>query len=162
MPSRPFREFLGPRLLGGAGSLASLANVVKMAVALVGLCLTSACGGERFIVVATVKAPSASGYIEIDDVSDKGTTLTVHLEQLHPVAQLDASMKQYVVWAQAAGQPAARLGVLRYNPDQRVGELHARTPLRSKFVVKVTAESNDAPTAPSELVVASEEIKVDD
>jgi hypothetical protein len=132
-----------------------------LAAALLSAWLGVGCGSQRFIVVGTVKAPSASGFVEIHRVGKSGTEFTVHMEQLHPASQLEVARKSYVVWVQAGAEAPARLGVLRYNPDQRVGELRTRAPYR-RFVVKITAEASNTPSAPSDFVVASEEIKVDD
>ena len=41
-----------------------------------------------------------------------------------------------------------------------MGELKARSPF-GKFVVKVTAEANDKPQAPSDFLVASQEITLE-
>ncbi len=119
------------------------------------------CGGDRFIVVGTAKAPSVSGWVNIKGASKTGAEVTVHLEQLHPPNHLDSSMKSYVVWFEPVSGAPVRAGSLKYVPDQRVGELRARAPF-GKFVVKVTAEANDTPTDPSDLLVASQEITLED
>lgn len=119
------------------------------------------CGGDRYIVVGTAKAPSVSGWVRIEDASKTGAEVTVHLEQLHPANHLDASRKAYVVWFEPASGAPVRAGSLKYVPDQRTGELRARAPF-GKFVVKVTAEANDKPTDPSDFLVASQEITLED
>jgi hypothetical protein len=130
-------------LATGLGALSSLAG--------------AGCGGDRYIVVGTARAPSACGFVEVDGKSDKSTRLTVHLEQLHPVDSLDPALHAYVVWFENGKDTPVRAGPLKYQPDERVGELKAEAPYR-KFVVKVTAEANDTPSAPSAFVVADEQI----
>jgi hypothetical protein len=65
-----------------------------------------------------------------------------------------------VVWfAPVSGAPH-RAGILKYRADDRMAELRARSPF-GKFVVKVTAEANDKPTAPSDFLVVSQEITLE-
>ena len=113
------------------------------------------CGGDRYIVVGTAKAPSVSGWVALDD-----DEITVHLEQLHPATALDPNLRAYVVWFDSGQGAAKRAGSLKYRPDDRTGELRAKSPL-GKFVVKVTAEANDKPAAPSDFLVASQELTLE-
>jgi len=127
---------------------------------LLGTALAQAgCGGDRYIVVGTAKAPSVSGWVVLED-----DEITVHLEQLHPASALDPSLHAYVVWfdsgANSGHGAAKRAGSLKYRPDERTGELRAKSPL-GKFVVKVTAEANDKPAAPSDFLVASQELTLE-
>lgn len=117
----------------------------------------SACGADRYIVIGTAQAPSACGFVELNGTTGDSTRLRVHLEHLHPVDSLDPALHAYVVWFESGKDAAVRAGALKYRPDDRIGELSAVSPYR-KFVVKVTAEANDTPSAPSSFVVASEEI----
>jgi hypothetical protein len=128
---------------------------------LLGTALAQAgCGGDRYIVVGTAKAPSVSGWVALDDGE-----ITVHLEQLHPPKALDPTLRTYAVWFDSgagSGPGAAKLaGNLKYSPDERTGELRAASPI-GKFVVKVTAEANDKPAAPSDFLVASQELTLED
>jgi hypothetical protein len=77
------------------------------------------------------------------------------------VDSLDPSMHAYVVWFEAGKSAPVRAGSLKYRPDDRVGELEATAPFR-KFIVKITAEANDKPSAESGFVVASEQVSADD
>lgn len=117
----------------------------------------TACGGDRYIVIGSARAPSACGFVEVDGTTDKSTKVTVHLEQLHQVDSLDPALHAYVVWFENGQDAAVRAGTLKYKPEDREGELKATAPYR-KFVVKVTAEANDTPSAPSAFVVADEQI----
>jgi hypothetical protein len=118
------------------------------------------CGGERYIVLGSARAPSTAGFVEASGSGGSSTDVTVHMEQLHPVDSLDPSLHAYVVWFEHGKSPPVRAGSLRYKPDDRVGELEAKAPFR-KFVVKITAEANDKPSAPSEFIVATQEIFID-
>jgi len=134
------------------------------------------CGSDRYIVIGTARAPSTSGFVEVTGTSDASTRLKVRMEQLHAANSLDPAFHAYVVWfeglaegkgtpsapaARASKLPAVRAGSLRYSPDDRVGELQATSPYR-KFVVKITAEANDKPSAPGPFVVATQEISTPD
>ena len=128
---------------------------------LLGTALASAgCGGDRYIVVGTAKAPSVSGWMVVEGAGD-GADVTVHLEQLHPATALDPSLHAYVLWFVPPSGAAQRAGTLKYRPDERTGELKAQTPF-GKFVVKVTAEANDKPAAPSDFLVASQQLTLED
>ncbi|HET6334540.1 MAG TPA: hypothetical protein VFG30_15060 [Polyangiales bacterium] len=122
---------------------------------------SAGCGGDRYIVVGTAKAPSVSGWVVIKDASKNGAEVTIHLEQVHPPSHLDPSLKAYVAWFEPETGPAVRAGTLKYLPDERTGELRARAPF-GKFVVKVTGEANDKPSDPSDFLVASQEITLED
>jgi hypothetical protein len=118
------------------------------------------CGDDRFIVVGTATASSTSGFVEIDSDDDDGAEITVHMAQLHPVERIDPSAKSYMVWLDGGQGAPLRAGKLKYNPEQRTGELKTRSPFL-KFVVKITAEASDNPSTPSDVVVATQDIAVD-
>jgi hypothetical protein len=120
----------------------------------------SACGADRFIVIGTAQAPSTSGFIEVEDDGNPAE-IKVHLEHLHPVDRLDATKNAYVAWLDSGEGAPRYAGVLRYDANTRVGELVTESPFR-KFIVKVTAEANDKPASPGDLVVATQEVALDD
>lgn len=124
-------------------------------------CALSACGSDRYVVIGTAKAPSTSGFVEMEDTRDDGATILVHLEHLHPARHVDPSASHYAVWLDGGRGAPVFAGVLRYDPDHRTGELRVESPF-PKFIVKITAEANDKPGTPSELEVASQEVSVDD
>jgi hypothetical protein len=119
------------------------------------------CGSDRYIVVGTVRAPSTSGYVVVETSGTTSAKVKVHMEQLHQVDSLDPSLHAYVVWFEAGKAAPVRAGALHYRPDDRVGELDAISPFR-KFIVKITAEANDKPSAPSGFVIASQAVSADD
>jgi hypothetical protein len=122
--------------------------------------VSAACASDRYIVIGSARAPSTSGWVEIEDADSHSADVTVHLEQLHRPDQLDPTLRAYVVWFEPMSGAPTRGGSLKYRADERVGELRARSPF-GKFVVKVTAEANDKPTAPSDFLVASQEITLE-
>jgi hypothetical protein len=137
---------------GGRSAVAARAAVVALAAL--------GCGADRYIVLGTARAPSTAGFIEASGSGGSSANVEVHMEQLHPVDSLDPSLHAYVVWFEHDNSPPVRAGSLRYKADDRLGELQAKAPFR-KFVVKITAEANDKPKAPSEFVVATQEISID-
>jgi hypothetical protein len=118
---------------------------------------TLACASSRVIVLGSARAPSAAGYVEVDGTTDTTTKVNVHLEFLHRVDSLDPALHAYVVWFDNGKNPPVRAGSLTYDADKRTGQLEAVSPYR-KFVVKVTAEANDTPSAPSDFVVATQDV----
>jgi hypothetical protein len=123
----------------------------------------SACGADRFIVIGSADVPSTSGYVEIEDESSSGGTILVHMESLHPVDRVVPSARYYAVWLESrtASEAPIHAGNLRYNPDQRSGELRTKVPFHH-LNVKITAEAGDKPAAPSEHLVAIQEVRLDD
>ncbi len=139
----------------------ALPLLARCAVMCAVLCTVAGCGAQRFIIIGTASAPSTSGYVEIEHVDKHEVAIKVRMEQLHPAERLDAAFSSYVVWLQGESGNPVRAGSLRYDADARAGELRTKTPFR-KFVVKVTAEANDKPSAPSHFMVASQEVLVAD
>jgi hypothetical protein len=151
---------MAERLKARAASM-KIAWISALGALLLGALTASACGNDRFIVIGTTKAPSASGFVEMLDQRSDGAKILVHLEQLFPPSRVDPTAKYYVVWIDGRTSSLIRAGVLSYNPEQRTGDLRTDAPFK-KFIVKITAETTDKPSAPSELEVASQEVLVDD
>jgi hypothetical protein len=111
------------------------------------------------VVIGTARAPSASGIVEADASGD-GATVSVHLDFLHPPSRLQEGLSSYVVWfVPPAGAPV-RAGALRYDPEARTGDLTETAPFM-EFMVKITAERDARPAAPSELVIATQNVSID-
>jgi hypothetical protein len=131
-----------------------------------GLCLVlAACGADgRFVMIGTAKAPSASGIVELDDIGGGSSQVAVHLEFLHPPGKLDPSLTRYVVWfvplpGSGAGS-AVRAGALVYDPVARTGDLTQTSPFHA-FTVKVTAERDERPARPGNVVIATQDVRLD-
>jgi hypothetical protein len=122
--------------------------------------VSAGCASDRHIIIGSARAPSTSGWVVIEDANSHAADVTVHLEQLHRPDQLDPALHAYVVWFEPMSGTPVRAGSLKYQADDRTGELRGRSPF-GKFVVKVTAEANDKPTAPSDFLVASQEITLE-
>lgn len=133
---------------------------LSAAIALLLLTVCACGGGGRHVVLGTARAPSASGIIEVDDIDDGNTLVTVHLEHLHPADRLDEGLTSYVVWFQGQGGTPIRAGLLAYDPEARTGDLSETAPL-TRFTVLVTAEKDPNVASPGDFVIASHEISVD-
>jgi hypothetical protein len=134
--------------------------VEKPHVLIAGLLLL-ACGADaRYVMIGTARAPSASGIVEADDAGDGATQVAIHLDFLHPPAQLQEGLRSYVVWfVPNAGAPV-RAGALRYDPEARTGDLTETAPFM-EFMVKITAERDARPSAPSAFEIAAQNVSID-
>jgi hypothetical protein len=123
--------------------------------------LLAACGADgRYVVIGSARAPSASGTVEVDELGGENTQVSIHLEYLHPPEHIDAGLTQYVVWFEPKAGGVVRAGTLKFEPAQRTGDLSATSPFR-QFAVKITGERAGTPAAPSEFVVATQDIALD-
>jgi hypothetical protein len=124
------------------------------------LCL-GACGADaRYVVIGSARAPSASGFVEADE-ADGGAAVTLHMRYLHPPASIEEGITQYVAWFQGPGGQPVRAGAIKYNPEERTGDLVAHAPFLA-FTVKVTAERDATPLTPSATVIASQSVRIED
>jgi hypothetical protein len=121
----------------------------------------AACGADgRYVVICTMNASSASGTIEVDRLDAGSTQVAIHLEFLHAPNRVSEHLNRYLVWLIPAQGSPVLSGPLKYNSEQRTGDLTATSPFRH-FGVKITAERDEHPKAPSEYVIATQEIKLD-
>jgi hypothetical protein len=132
--------------------------------ALLALCATAwlaACGADgRYVIIGSTHAPSASGTVEVDELDGDNTQVAIHVEYLYPPGRVADGMTTYMVWFVPPSGSAVRGGVLKYNVEQRTGDLSATSPFRH-FTVKITAERDARAGAPSENVTATQEILVE-
>ncbi len=121
----------------------------------------SACGADgRYVMIGTAKAPSASGIVEVDDIGGDSSQVAVHLEFLHPPAKIEPTLTRYVVWFVPQVGSAVRAGALVYDPVARTGDLTQTSPFHH-FTVKVTAERDERPARPGEVVIATQDVRID-
>ena len=128
---------------------------------LLALPLATACGADgRYVMLGTAKAPSASGIVEVDDIGGDSSQVAVHLEFLHPPDKLGPSLTRYVVWFVPLVGSAVRAGALTYDPIARTGDLTQTSPFHH-VTVKVTAERDDRPARPGDVVIATQDVRLD-
>ncbi len=124
-----------------------------------GLLLWS-CGADgRYVVIGNARAPNASGTVEVDALEGGSTQVATHLEYLRPPSRIRDDLTAYVVWFVPQRGAAVWAGVLKYNSEQRTGDLAATSPFRH-FTVMITAERSARPNAPGDQVIASEKIQL--
>ena len=123
--------------------------------------MLAACGADgRYVVIGTAHAANASGIIEVDALDGDNTQVAIHLEFLYAPSRVAEGLTSYVVWFVPNDGSAVRAGVLKYNSEQRTGDLTATSPFRH-FTVKISAERDGRPKALGENVIATQEIKVE-
>ena len=122
--------------------------------------LSGCAADERYVVVGSARAPSASGIVELDDAGDGQAKVAVHLDFLHPPARLHENLRHFVVWFQPKTGAPVRAGELKFDAAARTGDLTGTSPFH-EFVVKVTAEKDSRPAAPSDYVVAVQNVSID-
>jgi hypothetical protein len=119
------------------------------------------CGADgRYVVIGTARAQSASGTVEVDELDAGSTQVSIHLEHLYPPNRLGRNLTRYGVWfVPPTGTPIYG-GELKFDRDERTGDLTATSPFR-KFSVRVTGEPQDRSPAPSQFEIATQEIALD-
>lgn len=133
---------------------------IQGGAALLFCALLAACGPLRYTPHGTVKAPDADALIEAEVVKDGGLThLDVTIKHLAPPERLSAGGTTFVVWArQGDAAPWQRIGALKYDEDDRKGEiLEASVPLTS-FSLIISVEKQPAPEKPSSDVVLTQDV----
>jgi hypothetical protein len=164
MPTRQLDGQRGPAYKPSAQAVENRNTLPIWRRALLALCASAwlaACGADgRYVIIGGTHAPSASGTIEVDELDGDNTQVAIHLEYLYPPGRVADGMTTYVVWFVPPSGSAVRGGVLKYNVEQRTGDLSATSPFRH-FTVKITAERDARAGAPSENVTATQEILVE-
>jgi hypothetical protein len=128
-----------------------------LACTLAGLTLVGCGGTQEFAVIGQHEAASADGTIRVEEAGGGNNLVTLHLENLPPPERLAAGSTTYVVWFVAANASPVKAANLEYDPDTRVGDAMATTPL-STFEVRVTAERSNAVASPSESVALTKRV----
>lgn len=123
--------------------------------------MAAACGNDLHVIIGTPEAPSTSGFVEVIDDDDDGAELEVVLKHLHPPESLQPELKHYVVWLAGPTGAPIRMGVLAYDQDAREGKLPITSTTRI-FTITVTAETSEKPAKPDGLLVAEQEILLDE
>lgn len=133
----------------------SLKSVVALSVVL------WACGGtSKYGVQGTARAKRTSGVVEVEQIEGSNQLLTLLFEDLPPPAQLGSGLTTYVVWLQASDAVPRRSGALAYDEETHTGNLMATT-TQTRFVLKVTAESDPNVRSPSKVLVAERYITIE-
>jgi hypothetical protein len=111
-----------------------------------------------YALVGSAYVPAASGEIDVEKGSGDEILIQVTLDHLVSPGNLEEGLTHYVVWFTPTGEYPVRQRALDYDAEGMVGRAAIRTSLR-EFEVTVTAENGETPNRPSDLVVASQEIR---
>ena len=121
-----------------------------------------ACAGcsppADYALVGSAYVPAAQGDIHIEGIDKQQILVVVAMDHLPPPSELEPGMTHYVVWFNAIGEYPAPQQALEYDPDTRTGRASIPTSML-EFDVQITAEQSEAPTQPSDLIVASQKIR---
>lgn len=128
-------------------------------ISLVAVLMIASCNAlADYALVGSAYVPAAHGEIEIEKIDKQQILVTVILDHLLPPEQIELGLTHYVVWFSAPGELPVRQQSLEYDAEAQTGRAAIPTGLR-EFELQITAENGDAPNQPSDLVVASQQIR---
>jgi len=128
-------------------------------ISLIAVLMIASCNAlADYALVGSAYVPAAHGEIDIEKIDRQQILVTVILDHLVPPEQIELGLTHYVVWFSAAGELPVRQQTLEYDAEVRIGRAAIPTSLR-EFELQITAENGDAPNQPSDLVVASQQIR---
>jgi hypothetical protein len=129
---------------------------------LIGWTLLAACAGcnppADYALVGSAYVPAAHGDIKVESIDKKQILIIVTMDHLPPAEEIETGLTHYVVWFAAVGEYPVRQQALEYDSETRVGRAAIATSML-EFDVQITAEQNESPTQPSDLLVASQKIR---
>jgi hypothetical protein len=126
---------------------------------LVAILLIASCNPlADYALVGSAYVPAAHGEIEIEKIDKKQILVTVLLDHLDPPEKVELGLTHYVIWFSAPGGLPVRQRALEYDAKSQTGRASIPTSLR-EFELQITAENGDSPSQPSDLVVASQQIR---
>jgi len=111
-----------------------------------------------YALVGSAYVPAASGEIDVEEAAGGEILIKVTLDHLVAPGRLEEGLTHYVVWFTPTGEYPLRQRALDYDPESMVGHASIPTSLR-EFEVKITAEKSETPNQPSDLLVASQDIR---
>ena len=128
-----------------------------LACTLAGVTLIGCGGTQEFAVIGQHEAASADGTGRVEEAGGGNHLVTIHLENLPPPERLAPGSTAYVVWFVASNAAPVKAANLEYDPDTRVGDAMATTPL-SSFEVRITAERSNSVASPSDKIALTKRV----
>jgi len=126
---------------------------------LIAIVLIASCNAlADYALVGSAYVPAAHGEIDIEKIDREQILVTVLLDHLVPPEKVELGLTHYVVWFSAPGDLPVRQQALEYDAESQTGRASIPTSLR-EFELQITAESSDTPNQPSDLAVASQQIR---
>jgi hypothetical protein len=111
-----------------------------------------------YALVGSAHVPAAAGEIDVEKIDREEILITVTLDHLVAPERIELGLTHYIVWFVPVGEHPVRQQALDYDAETQVGRASIPTSLR-EFEVQVTAENNETPNQPSDLLVASQKIR---
>jgi hypothetical protein len=128
-------------------------------ISLIVVSMIASCNAPAdYALVGSAYVPASHGQVDVEKIDRAQILITVTLDYLLPPERIEAGLTHYVVWFTAVGQPPVRQRVLDYDAETQVARASIPTSLR-EFELQITAENSEAPTQPSDLLVASQKIR---
>jgi hypothetical protein len=126
---------------------------------LIAILLIASCNAlADYALVGSAYVPAAHGEIDIEKIDRKQILVTVLLDHLVPPDKVELGLTHYVVWFSAPGELPVRQQALEYDAESQTGRASIPTSLR-EFELQITAENSDTPNQPSDVAVASQQIR---
>jgi len=126
---------------------------------LIAILLIASCNAlADYALVGSAYVPAAHGEIDIEKIDRKQILITVLLDHLVPPDKVELGLTHYVVWFSAPGELPVRQQALEYDAESQTGRASIPTSLR-EFELQITAENSDTPNQPSDVAVASQQIR---
>ena len=134
-------------------------KVVLSLVAMLFAFALVACGGPtRYVVQGTDLSRGTDGKITLEEIEGDNLMVVVEFTNLPPPDRIANGMTAYVVWFQPPNGQPTKAGNLAYDADERTGSMRA-TSAHERMTVLVTAERNTNVAAPSESVIARQNVR---
>ena len=111
-----------------------------------------------YALVGSAYVPAAHGDIHIEKIDKQQMLIVVAMDHLPPPAEVEEGMSHYVIWFNAVGEYPAPQQALDYDAETRTGKAAIPTSMR-ELDVQITAERQERPAQPSDLLVASQKIR---
>jgi hypothetical protein len=128
-------------------------------IALIAVLMIASCNAlADYALVGSAYVPAAHGEIDVEKIDKQQILITVILDHLVPPEKIELGMTHYVIWFGAPGELPVRQQALEYDAEAQNGRASIPTSLR-EFELQITAENGDTPSQPSDLVVASQQIR---
>jgi hypothetical protein len=111
-----------------------------------------------YALVGSAYVPAAHGQIDVEKIDGDQILITVTLDHLVPPEKIELGLTHYIVWFAPVGEYPRYQQELDYDRETQVGRAAIPTSLR-EFEVQVTAEQDETPNQPSDLLMASQKIR---
>jgi len=128
-------------------------------ISLIVVSMIASCNAPAdYALVGSAYVPAAQGQVDVEKIDRDQILITMTLDHLVAPERIEAGLTHYVVWFTPVGELPMRQRALDYDAEAQVARASIPTSLR-EFELQITAENNEAPNQPSDLLVASQKIR---